>query len=586
MKTIAIIPARGGSKRLPNKNTLLLGGIPLLAHSINFAKENHIDKIVVSTDDALIKEIALQYGAEVLDRPMALATDTSPTIDTLKQVMINIAGKYDYVVVLQPTNPLRPKNLLQEALERMKEGNFDSLMTFSRNEQKFGKITNDKFVPYNYTIGQRSQELEPLYYENGLLYIAKTALILEGKLVGENHLPFIVNHPYAKVDIDTQEDFDYAEYLCNKETENSHTEPACPEHWRREVQQPITNNQYIEIAGRKIGPDYPPLIIAELGINHEGYLQVAKEMVDAAHRAGVEVIKHQTHIVADEMSGAAKKVIPGNATVSIYEIMERCALNSTDELALKNYVESKGMIFISTPFSRAAANRLEKMNVPAYKIGSGECNNYPLLEHIAAFGKPVILSTGMNTLESIQKAVAIFDKHQVPVALLHTTNLYPTPTHLVRLGAMTAMHQAFSDKVFGLSDHTLNNNACLGAVALGASILERHFTDHMNRTGPDIVCSMDEQVTKELITASNEIWQMRGGIKQPAKEEQVTIDFAFATVCAIAPIKKGDLLTKENIWVKRPGTGEILAEHFNELLGKSALRDIENDEQLRWTDVF
>lgn len=339
-------------------------------------------------------------------------------------------------------------------------------------------------------------------------------------------------------------------------------------------------NPYIEIAGRKIGPDYPPLVIAEIGINHEGSLQTAKEMVDAAHRAGVEVVKHQTHIVEDEMSGAAKKVIPGNATVSIYEIMERCSLNEADELALKNYVERKGMLFISTPFSRAAAERLRKFDIPAYKIGSGECNNYPLLEHIASFGKPVILSTGMNTIESITKAVAIFDQHNVPVALLHTTNLYPTPIHLVRLGAMVEMHDAFPDKVFGLSDHTLNNNACLGAVALGGSILERHFTDHMQRTGPDIVCSMDEQACAELITSSNEIWQMRGGTKKPALEEQVTIDFAFATVCTIAPIQKGELFTKENIWVKRPGTGKILAEHFNDLIGKSATMDIANDVQL------
>ena len=344
-------------------------------------------------------------------------------------------------------------------------------------------------------------------------------------------------------------------------------------------------NPYLEIAGRKIGLDYPPLVMAEIGINHEGSLQVAKEMVDAAHRAGVEVVKHQTHIVADEMSGAAKKVIPGNSDVSIYDIMERCALDEADELALKNYVESKGMIFISTPFSRAAANRLRKFDVPAYKIGSGECNNYPLLEHIASFGKPVIMSTGMNTIESIQKAVAIFDKHQIPVALLHTTNLYPTPIHLVRFGAMTSMHEAFPDKVFGLSDHTLNNNACMGAVALGASILERHFTDTMNRTGPDIVCSMDEQATTALIMASKEIWQMRGGTKEPAKEEQVTIDFAFATVCSINSIKKGEVFTKENIWVKRPGTGEILAEHFNDLLGKKTSRNIENDEQLGWEDI-
>ncbi len=341
---------------------------------------------------------------------------------------------------------------------------------------------------------------------------------------------------------------------------------------------------YIEIAGRKIGADYPPLVIAEIGINHEGSLMVAKEMVDAAYRAGVEVVKHQTHVVADEMSGAAKKVIPGNATVSIYEIMERCSLNEADELALKNYVESKGMIFISTPFSRAAAERLRKFDIPAYKIGSGECNNYPLLEHICSFGKPVILSTGMNTIESVQKAVDIFDKHHIPVALLHTTNLYPTPIHLVRFGAMMQLHEAFSEKVFGLSDHTLNNNACLGAVALGASILERHFTDHMQRTGPDIVCSMDEQACSELIISSNEIWQMRGGQKEPAEEEQVTIDFAFATVCSIASIVKGEVLTKDNIWVKRPGTGEILAEHFNDLLGKIATRSIANDEQLTFED--
>jgi N-acetylneuraminate synthase len=343
-------------------------------------------------------------------------------------------------------------------------------------------------------------------------------------------------------------------------------------------------NPFIEIAGRKIGPDHPPLVIAEIGINHEGSLQVAKEMVDAAHRAGAEIVKHQTHIVADEMSAVAKKVIPGNADVSIYDIMERCALDEQDELELKNYVESKGMIFISTPFSRAAAERLKKFDIPGYKIGSGECNNYPLLEHIASFGKPVILSTGMNTIESVSKAVAIFDKHKVPVALLHTTNLYPTPIHLVRFGAMTQLHEAFDDKVFGLSDHTLNNNACLGAVALGASILERHFTDTMQRTGPDIVCSMDENACRELIVSSNEIWQMRGGKKEPAKEEQVTIDFAFATVCSIAPIKEGETLTKENIWVKRPGTGKIPAESFDSLLGKVAARDIQNDEQLDFMD--
>ena len=157
------------------------------------------------------------------------------------------------------------------------------------------------------------------------------------------------------------------------------------------------NNPTINISNRIIGLDHQPLVIAELGINHGGNLKIAFEMVDAAARAGVEVLKHQTHIVNDEMSAVAKQVIPGHTKESIYEIMENCSLNEQDEIALQKYVTSKGMIFISTPFSRAAADRLIRMNIPAFKIGSGECNNYPLLKHIAAFGRPVILSTGMNT---------------------------------------------------------------------------------------------------------------------------------------------------------------------------------------------
>lgn len=344
-------------------------------------------------------------------------------------------------------------------------------------------------------------------------------------------------------------------------------------------------NNVFEIAGRKIGKDYAPLVIAEIGINHEGSLKTALEMVDAAIEAGAEVIKHQTHIVEDEMSSAAKKVIPGNADVSIYEIMRRCALNEADERTMKTYVEKNGAIFISTPFSRAAAERLKNMDVPAYKIGSGECNNYPLLNHIASFGKPIILSTGMNTIESISKAVSVFEKHKVQYALLHTTNLYPTPNHLVRLGAMVEMAAHFPGIVYGLSDHTLTNHACLAAVALGASILERHFTDHKGRTGPDIVCSMDKQECADLITESSMVHSMLGGKKEPAKEEQVTIDFAYASICTIQNINAGDIFTTDNIWVKRPGKGGILAEEYEKLLGKKATREILSDEQLQWDEV-
>jgi sialic acid synthase SpsE len=308
-------------------------------------------------------------------------------------------------------------------------------------------------------------------------------------------------------------------------------------------------------------------------------------MVDAAHRSGAEIIKHQTHVIDDEMSGEAKKIIPGNADVSIHEIMDRCSLNEEDEIKLKEYIESKGMIFLSTPFSRAAADRLNRMGVSAYKIGSGECNNYPLIEHIAAFGKPMIVSTGMNDIASVRLTVDILERYNIQYALLHTTNLYPTPANLVRFGAMQELQKEFPNAVIGLSDHTTSNLACFGAIALGASILERHFTDSMSRSGPDIVCSMDPNALKELIEGSCELAEMRGGKKEATKEEQVTMDFAFATVVAIKDIKKGEKLTKDNIWTKRPGTGEIKALDFKSLLGKSASQNIDNDTHLSWTDI-
>lgn len=341
-------------------------------------------------------------------------------------------------------------------------------------------------------------------------------------------------------------------------------------------------NKYIEIENRKIGLDYPPLVIAEIGINHNGSLKVAKEMVDAAYEAGCEIIKHQTHVIDDEMSHAAKSVIPGNADISIYEIMKKSALSEEEEIELKEYVEKKGMIFLSTPFSRAAADRLERMNVSAFKIGSGECNNYPLIEHIAKFGKPMIVSTGMNDISSIEKTVKILEKYHIDYALLHTTNLYPTPPNLVRLGALEELKDKFPNAVIGLSDHTTNNNACLAATALGASILERHFTDKKERKGPDIICSADKNELKTLIDGTREIYMMRGGKKEALLEEKVTIDFAYATIVTIKKIKKGEKFTMENLWVKRPGNVGILASHFEEVLGKVADCDIDVDTHITW----
>ncbi|KRD07461.1 acylneuraminate cytidylyltransferase [Flavobacterium sp. Root901] len=219
MKTIAIIPARGGSKRISEKNIQLLGELPLIAHSILYAKENSgiIDDIYVSTDDAEIKKTALQFGAKVIDRPKSLSGDLEPTVSALKHVLESIDTDVENVVLLQATNPLRPENLLQEAFNKFEKENKDSLFTVSRNHQKFGKIMDNKFQPFNYTFGQRSQDLEPLFFENGLLYITKSSLILNDIIISENAFPFEVNHIFAQVDIDTPEDLEYARYLYKKQ---------------------------------------------------------------------------------------------------------------------------------------------------------------------------------------------------------------------------------------------------------------------------------------------------------------------------------------------------------------------------------
>jgi len=341
----------------------------------------------------------------------------------------------------------------------------------------------------------------------------------------------------------------------------------------------------ITIAGRDIGVDFPPFVIVEIGINHEGNMKKAKQMVDDAAAAGAECVKFQSHVIEDEMTSIAKEIIPGHTTESIWDIMQRCAFSEEQERELQKYCVDKGLIYLCTPFSRAAADRLISMNVPAIKIGSGECNNYPLIEHISQYGKPVIMSTGMNNLESIAPAVAIFEKHGTPYALLHCTSMYPTPYDKVRLGAIEDLAKAFPDTVVGSSDHSLGIWTSLGAVALGASILEKHFTSDKTWEGPDIAISIDPEELKELIIGAAAVHASLGGSKDILEEEQDVIDFAYACVVTIKPISKGEAFTKENIWVKRPGTGEIKAKDYDSLLYQYASEDIGTDVQVTWNHV-
>lgn len=339
------------------------------------------------------------------------------------------------------------------------------------------------------------------------------------------------------------------------------------------------------VGHRAIGPEHPPFVIAEIGINHGGSLEVAKEMVSQAAKAGAECVKHQTHFVEDEMTEEAKSIFPPNADVSIWEVMESCALSIEDEIALKRHAESLGVIYISTPFSRKAADFLAEIDVPAFKIGSGEADNLPLIRHIAKFGKPVIMSTGMQTVKSISQSVQILRDAGIPFALLECTNLYPSPPEIVSLRGVTELRQAFPDVVVGFSDHSIGPDMALASVALGACIIERHFTDTRYRAGPDISCSMDPAELRYLIDRSREIHIAARNCKERSGPEEDVYRFARGSVVADRDLKAGDIITERDIWARRPGSGEIPAYQFDSLVGRRLIRDMKRNTQISWSDL-
>lgn len=341
----------------------------------------------------------------------------------------------------------------------------------------------------------------------------------------------------------------------------------------------------MKIAHRLVGPEHPPLVIAEIGINHGGNLQVAKAMVTAAHLAGCEMVKHQTHFVDDEMTDEAKRIYPPNAEKSIWDVMQECALSKDDEIALKKHAEDLGLIYISTPFSRAAADFLAEIGVAGFKIGSGECNHVPLIRHIAGFGKPVIMSTGMQTIDSLRPSVAALDVSGVDYALLECTNLYPSPPEIVSLQGITELRHAFPRAVIGFSDHSIGPSMALSAVALGACILERHFTDTRYRKGPDISCSMDPAELRFIIDRSKEIHTALHNPKVRTAPEEDVYRFARGSVVADRDLPAGHVITEQDIWARRPGSGEISVQHFDRLLGTRTRIALKRNQQLKWADL-
>ena len=264
--------------------------------------------------------------------------------------------------------------------------------------------------------------------------------------------------------------------------------------------------------------------------------------------------------------------------------MKECSLKLDEEQELKEYAENLGLIWISTPFSRMAADFLDEIDVPAFKIGSGEADNLPLINHIAQKGKPIIMSTGMQSIKSLKNSVNILEKSGVEYALLECTNLYPSPPEIVSLQGIQELKEAFPKALVGFSDHSIGPHIALASVALGACIIERHFTDTRYRSGPDITCSMDPAELRLLVDRSIEIHKALMNPKQRTEPEEGVYKFARASVVADRDMAAGHIITEKDIWVRRPGSGEIPGYKYNDIIGKKLRLDVKKNYQFKWSN--
>ena len=322
-------------------------------------------------------------------------------------------------------------------------------------------------------------------------------------------------------------------------------------------------------------------IIAEAGVNHNGSFDLACRLVDAAREAGVDCIKFQTFKSENLVSRTAQKAEYQKATTgdsSQQDMLKKLELSFSDFSRLKEYCEKKGICFLSTPFDFESIDFLNSLKMPFWKIPSGEVTNLPYLLALAKTGKPVVMSTGMCTMQEIREAIDVLKAHGTEdIKLLHCNTEYPTPFEDVNLNAMQTMSDTFQLEV-GYSDHTKGIEVPIAAVALGATVIEKHFTLDRNMEGPDHKASLEPQELAEMVKCIRNIEKALGtGEKTPSPSEMKNIAVARKSIVAKANIKAGEVFTEKNITVKRPGTG-ISPMKWLEVLGTKATRDFAEDE--------
>ncbi len=326
-------------------------------------------------------------------------------------------------------------------------------------------------------------------------------------------------------------------------------------------------------------------VIAEAGVNHNGNIEIAKKLIDAASAAGADAVKFQTFRAESLVCKTAKKAEyqlgVTDRSETQYDMLKKLELTEQMHKKLMEYCAKKKLMFLSTPFDIGSVKLLSKLGMQIFKIPSGEITNLPYLREIAGHQKKVILSTGMSNMNEVKAAVDVLKENgAADIILLHCNTQYPTPVSDVNLLAMVRMHEELGLPV-GYSDHTLGIEVPIAAAALGAAVIEKHFTLNKNMEGPDHKASLEPQELKRMVEGIRKTELALGvGIKQASDSEKENRDIVRKSIVAASSIKKGEKYTEENLTVKRPGIG-ISPMRWDEVIGKTAGRDYETDEMIQ-----
>ena len=555
--TLFLIPARGGSRRFPGKNLRTLAGIPLVGWAARIATSASVtgDVVLCSTDDAAIAAAATTWGARVLDRPAELATDSAASVGVALhaiEVVEREGGSIDRVALVQPTSPLTDPADLAAAIALVRDTGRSVTSVTPSHPAAWHLRRDDDGLLHELPSAEAGDPATHLL-TGGFYVTSPDALRRAGRFVEPGVTLGVEVAPDRAVDIDTADDLVVA-----------------AAHLRA---RPVLS---FRVDAWEIGVD-GVFVIAEAGVNHDGDVDVAHRLIDAAADAGASAVKFQT-FVPDALAS------PGAPTTAYQRerdgagdqrsMLERLALPIDAWAGLQAHARDRGIVFLSTPFDEASADLLDRLDVPAFKVGSGELTNLPFLAALARRGRPLIVSTGMATMVEVAGAVdAIRATGDRQLALLHCVSSYPAAPDDANLAAMATMREAFGVHT-GWSDHTPGIELPVAATALGAAIVEKHLTLDRARHGPDHAMSLEPTDFAAMVAAIRDTSRAVGdGHKAPTVAERDVAAVARRSLHWTRDLPAGTTIEAGHLAAQRPGTG-LSPARATVLIGRTTNRDV------------